>query len=88
MASVLHQHLRDLSTAATHYEFALARPGDLQAEWHVHYMAGNAYLTLGYQVMPTETKMKRKAPQENNEECPSEKKKMYGNIWREFPTSF
>jgi hypothetical protein len=63
VASVLHQHLRDLSTAVTHYEFALAGPGDLQAEWHVLYMAGNAYLTLGYQVMPPETTNETQKPQ-------------------------
>ena len=79
VASVLHQHLRDLSTAATHYELALARPDHLQAEWHVQYMAGNAYLTLGYQVMPHRNNNETQSPTGKQRGMPLRKEK---NVWQ------
>ena len=49
VAGVLHQRLRDLPAAVRHYDAALERAHELHAEWHVRYLAGNAFLTLGYQ---------------------------------------
>ena len=47
-ATILHQHKRNLQGAVRHYEAALAGEAELPDPARVNYMAGNAYLTLGY----------------------------------------
>jgi len=49
LAGVLHQRLRDLPKAVIHYDEALKGSDRLSNEWHIRYLAGNAYLTLGFQ---------------------------------------
>ncbi len=48
LAHLHHQHTRDLTTAASHYDKALADEAALPSVAQAHYLAANTYLTLGY----------------------------------------
>jgi tetratricopeptide (TPR) repeat protein len=48
LANLHHQHTRDLTAAANHYDKALADEAALPSVAQAHYFAANTYLTLGY----------------------------------------
>jgi Flp pilus assembly protein TadD len=48
LANLHHQHTRDLTAAASHYDKALLDEAALPSVAQAHYLAANTYLTLGY----------------------------------------